>query len=364
MPPRLLIVGAFPGSAPLERYIGGALAERLRGSDWQVRVVSRQNRRIARLADMLQVVFRQRAHYDLALVEVYSGPAFLWAELVCFALRCLRKPYVLALHGGDLPAFSQRHPSRVRSLLRSATAVTCPSAYLSEGVKSCWNAIQLLPNPIDLSLYRFTERQALRPALVWLRAFHEIYNPCLAPRVVASLVKTFPGIHLEMLGPDKGDGSLQRAQKLALELGVADRIRFLGPVSKKDVPAILNRADIFLNTTNFDNTPVSVIEAMACGLCVVSTDAGGMPYLVENGNEGLLVPRNDPAAMADAIEHLLKKPGLAPQLSRHARLKVEQFDWSVILPLWQQLLNGGANARGPVIPAPSLRFSGKSTTLS
>jgi glycosyltransferase involved in cell wall biosynthesis len=87
-----------------------------------------------------------------------------------------------------------------------------------------------------------------------------------------------------------------------------------------------------------DNTPVSVLEAMACGLCVVSTRVGGIPYLLQHGRDALLVPPNDPEAMAAAVRRVLTEPALAESLSHNARLKAEQFDWSAILPQWQALL--------------------------
>jgi glycosyltransferase involved in cell wall biosynthesis len=100
----------------------------------------------------------------------------------------------------------------------------------------------------------------------------------------------------------------------------------------------MSRGDIFLNTTNIDNTPVSVLEAMACGLCVVSTNVGGIPYLLEHEHDALLVPPNDPQAMATAVHRLLNEPDLAERLSRNARQKAAQCDWSIILPQWEALL--------------------------
>ena len=351
-PPRLLIVGAFPEPASLERYVGGALAERLRNRGWQALVASRRRTRLRRLTHMLWVVWRERSKYDLGIVEVYSGLAFVWAEFVCSALRFLQKPFVLALHGGALPEFARSQPGRIRSFLRHAVSVTCPSGYLLEGMKAYCTAIQVVPNPIDVHLYPFVERQLPRPHLVWLRAFHEIYNPCLAPRIIANLVKIVPHIRLEMAGPDQGDMSLQRTRALAATLGVVDQIRFLGPLPKKEVPLTLGRADIFINTSNLDNTPVSVIEAMACGLCVISTDAGGIPYLVQNEREGLLVQRNDANAMASAICRLMNEDGLAQQLSRKARLNALKYDWSEILPLWERLLTNARLGRSDAPQSP------------
>src|SRR6185436_16069131 len=101
---------------------------------------------------------------------------------------------------------------------------------------------------------------------------------------------------LTMIGPDKGDGSLQQTQRVAGERGVVNHISFVGGVPKREVPERLSHADIFLNTTNVDNTPVSVLEAMACGLCVVNTNVGGLPYLLEHEEDALLVPPADVAA--------------------------------------------------------------------
>ena len=77
------------------------------------------------------------------------------------------------------------------------------------------------------------------------------------------------------------------------DLGVSERVEFAGGVAKADVPAALSRGDIFLNTTNVDNTPVSVLEAQAAGLAVVSTNVGGLPFLLEDGKNALLVPPDE-----------------------------------------------------------------------
>jgi glycosyltransferase involved in cell wall biosynthesis len=287
---------------------------------------------------MVSVAWCRRHDYAVAQVDVFSGLAFVYAEAVCQIFRWAGKPYILTLRGGNLPAFAQSWPRRVRHLLCSAAVVTTPSRYLLENMAHYCTNLRLLPNPLDLSTYKFTLRKQLQPSLVWLRAFHSIYNPSLAPQTLACLIDSFPGIYLAMIGPDKGDGSLQAMQQIAMELGVAHRLELPGRIPKAEVADWMSRGDIFLNTTNIDNTPISVLEAMACGLCVVSTNVGGIPYLLEHGHNALLVPPEDPEAMATAVSRLLTEPGLAEQLSRHARQKAEQYDWSVILPQWEALL--------------------------
>jgi glycosyltransferase involved in cell wall biosynthesis len=200
--------------------------------------------------------------------------------------------------------------------------------------------IECLLNPINLADYNFRLRDDPQPELIWLRAFCEIYNPVLGPKALLELLPTQPRAHLTMVGPDKGDGSFQKTQSFVREHNLEQRVTILGPIEKNDVPATLQKADIFLNTSNVDNAPVSVLEAMANGLCVVSTNVGGIPFMLEDEADSLLTEPDQPQLMAQAIERVLDEPGLAELLSRSARAKAEQSDWERVLPRWQSLLLG------------------------
>jgi len=336
--PTVLLIGNFLSATRGTRSVCEDLALRLKASNWSIITTSFRPGRLARLLDFLLTVWRCRNQYHVAHVDVYSGPAFVWAELVCWTLRMVKRPYVLTLRGGNLPFFAQKTGGRVTRLLQSSPIVTTPSAYLFEQMRPHHKELVLLPNPLDLEKYSFKHRKHPAPKLVWLRAFHNIYNPSLAVQVVAQLAQDFPQVRLVMMGPDKGDGSFEQMKGLASQLDVADSVTCMGPVTKKEIPRLLNEGDILLNTPRVDNTPVSVVEAMACGLCIVSTNVGGIPYLLEDESDALLVPTDDAAAMAQAIRRFLTEDGLAERLSRKARRKAEQFDWSIILPRWERLL--------------------------
>lgn len=335
--PPVLLVGNFLSATRGTRGVCEDIALGLKAAGWSVITTSSCSSRFARMVDFLLTVWRQRHRYKVAQVDVYSGLSFVWAEIVCWALRAVHKPYILTLHGGSLPAFARSIDRRVRRLLQSSSAVTAPSRYLCEQMQEYRKDIILLPNPLDLTKYSFCVRQCPTPTLIWLRAFHNVYNPSLAVRAVSLLAKNFPEMRLIMVGPDKGDGSLESTRDVARKLGVMEKITFAGPVSKGAIAQWLNRGDIFLNTTSVDNTPVSILEAMACGLCVVSTKVGGIPYLLEDERDALLIPSGDEAAMAKAITRFLTEDGLAERLSRNGRQKVDQFDWSIILPKWERL---------------------------
>jgi glycosyltransferase involved in cell wall biosynthesis len=294
---------------------------------------------------MLETIFRHRRSIDVAHVDIYSGPAFYWAEAACWALRRVGKPYIATLHGGGLPKFASRWPRRVRRLLAGATIVTAPSKYLCQQMQDYRQDITVLPNAIEVSDYPFRQRGPARPNLVWIRAFDSIYNPALAVQAIALVVSEFPQLRLKMVGPEKEGVSRSQLLQAASELGVAAHVELSEAVPKSDIPRILQESDVFLNTSDVDNNPVSVIEAMAAGLCVVSTNVGGLPYLVSHRVNALLVPPRDPSAMATGIRQILQNPRLAQGLSARAREAVYRRDWATVLPQWQRLFEQAARRK-------------------
>jgi glycosyltransferase involved in cell wall biosynthesis len=342
--PRILLVGTHLPPNAGSRSVGEGLAERLQALGFAVRLTSKQRSKALRIADMLATVWSARHWYDVVQLDVYSGAAFFWAEWVSRAVQMLGKPLVLTLHGGNLPKFARNHPQRISRLFARAKAVTAPSRYLADALREFQRDIEVIPNPLDLEAYQYRQRDNLKAKLTWLRTFHRIYNPVLAVQVLARIASRFPEARLMMIGPDK-DGSLAEVQAEAKRLGFLGQITFTGGVAKSQVPPLLSTGDIFLNTTTIDNTPVSVLEAMASGLNVVSTNVGGIPYLIENEHDGLLVPSGDADAMTAAVMRLLTDAGLATRLSRNARKKSESYSWDAILPLWKTLLTDAARTR-------------------
>lgn len=342
--PTILMIGNHLSTVRWNKNIWHYLAERLRSLGWIIITTSSKEPKFQRLIDMLWTIWSKKKQYSLSQVDVFSGNAFIYAAMCTSLLRFLNKKIVLTLHGGRLPEFSLEHPKWVKRVLNRADIVVTPSPYLQTRLAEFRPDIRLIPNPIDLSVALYRERNKALPILIWVRAFHEVYNPSLAPKVIHLLVSEFPQIHLIMLGPDKGDGSFQHTVEVARDLGVEDRIEWIGGVAHLDVPFWLNKADIFINTTRYDTAPRSLIEAMGNGLCVISTNVGGVPYIIENDHEGLLVPSDDAEAMASAIRRVLTDPALAGCLSLNARAKAESYDWSAVLPQWEELFLNLINA--------------------
>ncbi|MDX1979539.1 MAG: glycosyltransferase family 4 protein [Bryobacteraceae bacterium] len=340
----VLIVGNFLSGHVGVRGVCEELAVRLQQVGWSVITTSDRASKVARMYDMVRTAWARRRNYSVAQVDLFSGPAFLWGEAVCHTLRAAGKPFVITLHGGSLPEFAAQHEVRCRKLLRSAAAVTAPSNFLREAMRRFRDDVVVLPNALEIANYPFRLRSQARPNLVWVRAFDAIYNPVLAVRAMRIVTSQFPEARLIMVGPDKGDGTFGATRAEALKLGLQDRVEFTGRVPKQELAASINRGDIFLNTTNIDNTPVTVMEAMACGACVVSTNVGGIPYILKQEENALLVPPGNPEAMAAAIIRLIQAPELAARLSRAGRTTAEQIDWPVVLNRWIHLLS--SHARG------------------
>jgi len=334
----VLMIGNYLPQPKYNKNIWQFLAERLSAQGWKVIRTSSKENQFLRLMDMLSTVWKNRDTYALAQIDVFSGRAFFFAQSCSWLLRKLRKPIILTLHGGGLAEFAQAHPRSVKRVFQRASVIVTPSPFLQRALSPFHPDIRHIPNPIDAHSAIVRLRQKPEPALIWVRAFHQIYNPNLAVESIALLIPEYPDLRLLMLGPDKGDGSLLQFRMDALTLGVDKHIELIGAVDHKDVARWLDKADIFINTTNFDAAPRSVLEAMANGLCVVSTNVGGVPYIIEDGKDGLLVPPDEPELMATAIRKILTDHHLAEMLSKNARLKSVHYDWSSILPQWMTLL--------------------------
>jgi glycosyltransferase involved in cell wall biosynthesis len=195
----------------------------------------------------------------------------------------------------------------------------------------------VIPNFIPLEKYTFRHRETAQPHLLFLRTFHPLYNPILALKVYRLVKERLPHASLTMGGMDRNHES--QVRETAGQMGLED-VRFLGPVSKSDIPALMDSHDIYLNTPHIDNTPVTVLEALASGMIVISTNVGGIPYLLQDGETGLLVPDDDAEGMAGAVFRILESPDLVGQMSRQGRKRVEDFTWDTIRPMWAMALTG------------------------
>ncbi|MFK7782425.1 glycosyltransferase family 4 protein [Psychroserpens sp.] len=293
--------------------------------------------KILRLLDMVWSCLKLSNKIDVVLIDTYSTQNFYFALVISQICRFLNLKYIPILHGGDLPSRLKNNPGLSGLIFNNAKCNVSPSMYLKTAFESVGitNVIHI-PNTIKIDDYKFETRAYKEPKLLWVRSFSEIYNPELAIDVYNILKKSYPEASLTMVGPD-ADGSQIKVESLARNLNL--KVNFTGKLEKKKWLELSKVCNVFINTTNFDNTPLSVIEAMALGLPVVSTNVGGMPYLIDHDVDGKLVHPNQPQSMSSAVISIINDFEQRQGLIENARSKVEKFDWSQVKLLWFKALD-------------------------
>ncbi len=313
------------------------LSKWLQEEGYTILTSSSKKNRILRFLDMVFTTIKNRSNIDLVLIDTYSTQNFYYALIIAALCNFFKLPYIPILHGGNLPDRLKRNKKFSLFLFGKAKTNVAPSKYIMDQFKlNGFQNITYIPNTIEIEKYPFLPRKKIQPKLLWVRSFSEIYNPLLALQIVEQLKNEGLNVSLCMVGPEK-DGSLARCKKVSHDLNLP--IKFTGKLEKEEWIELSKAYDIFINTTNFDNMPVSVMEAMALGLPVVSTHVGGLPYLISSGQDGLLVPPNSPDNLVVAIKKLLSDPLMAETLALQARAKIEKFDWKQVKHSWITLLD-------------------------
>jgi glycosyltransferase involved in cell wall biosynthesis len=266
------------------------------------------------------------------VVHVFSASYFSFLLASTPALRFarfLRKPVILNYHSGEAEDHLARWPSAVRAL-RLANSIVVPSTYLVEVFRRFGFEAQAVRNAVDLGAFRFRARPGAAPAFLVNRSFEGLYNiPCVL-RAFASIQKRRPDARLTVAG----DGpARQELRQLASDLALRNT-RFVGRVAPQRMPALYDDHDVWLNASEVDNMPLSILEAYACGLAVVSTNPGGIPHMVHDGLTGRLVSCGDAEALAAAALEIIANPALFSMLTRNARDECAGYDWDVVKQGW------------------------------
>lgn len=272
----------------------------------------------------------------LDVLHVFSASkfSFLLAPAPAVLLgRLYGKRVILNYHSGEAEAHLRNWRRTALPVIKLADRLVVPSGFLVDVFAKFGIAAQAISNTVDLSRFRFRERRPLRPVIFANRNFEAHYNVGCALRAFALVQQRTPWARLIVAG----NGS-QRRELLALadELKLRN-VEFTGAVAPDEMPALYDRADIYLNSSVVDNMPLSLLEAFASGLPVVTTDAGGIPYMVRDGENGLLVERGDYEALARGVLRLLADEALAARLSARAREECARYEWSAVGDEWLRL---------------------------
>jgi len=276
------------------------------------------------------------------VVHVFSASyfSFLLAPLPAILVaRLLGRPVVLNYRSGEAPDHLAR--SRVaRWALRSVQRNVVPSRFLVEVFATFGIDASVIPNVVDTSRFRFRDRVPLQPRILSTRNFDGLYNVACTIRAFQLVQQQFPDAALTLVGGGKEE---DRLRTLVRELGLRG-VTFAGQVGPDDIARFYDAHDIYLQSPDIDNMPTSVIEAFACGLPVVSTEAGGVPAILTHRTHGLLAPLGDDEALGRHVLELLTSPAEARQYALAARDSMQGCTWSAVRDQWLRIYRSALEA--------------------
>ena len=335
---RVMLVGPLPppagGMANQTRQLGELLvAEGAEVATVQVNAPYRPAwagrvrglRALFRLLPYLAALWRQAGRADLVHVMANSGWSWhLFAAPAIWIAWLRGVPALVNYRGGEAGAFLERSAPLVRWSVRRSAGLLFPSGFLQQVFAQHGMTGRIVPNIVDLARFRPAEAGDDRCRLMVARNLEPIYGIDTAIRAFARVLPRHPGATLAIAGSGPQEGELRA---LAEREGVAAAVRFTGRLDRDQMAALYRESDLMLNPSRVDNMPNSVLEALACGLPVVSTAVGGVPFIVENERTAMLVPPDDPAAMAEATLRIMSDGSLRDRLVRAGLDDVRRYAW-------------------------------------
>lgn len=256
----------------------------------------------------------------------------LWTTPAILLSRLFGRPVIVNYRDGQCEDHLRRWPG-ARAALAMATRVVTPSGYLADLVARYGLRGDVIFNLIDLGRFHFRERPAPRPVFLSNRALEPLYNiPCLL-RAFAAIQKRYPEARLIMAN----DGPLrEEMEKLSASLGLRN-VDWRGRLRPAEMAALYDEADVYLNSPDIDNMPGSLLECFASGLPIVTTGAGGIPYVVKDGETALMTPAGDAGALAASALRILDEPGLSARLTAGGRAAAAQYAPGKVLHEWRAM---------------------------
>jgi glycosyltransferase involved in cell wall biosynthesis len=282
------------------------------------------------------VLIANRLRSELRRAEVVHVLAASWlyfflvvAPAVLLA-RLSGKRAIINYRSGEGREFFLRFGFLAAPFFRLASGVTAPSRFLAEAIRERFGlTVKIVPNIVDLKAFQYRQRSRYQPRLLVTRHLEKMYGVDVVVRAFESIQKRFPEASLEIAGSGTEEG---RLRQLVAENGLKS-VHFRGHVPHAELPSLYDRSDILLNGSYVDNFPGSLVEASAAGLAVVSTNAGGIPAMYENGKTAILVEPGDWQGLADGVQTLIDNPSLGVRLTAAAFQLCRQCEWENVREL-------------------------------
>lgn len=269
--------------------------------------------------------------YDVVHIFSASYRSFLLAPMPAIWIsRIYGKRCILNYRSGEADDHLTRAGKRVHRIIRSADKIVAPSKYLVDVFSKHGFAAEYVYNIADLTAFRYRERSTIKPNILVPRNLEPLYDIETAIRSFSILKKKHPEAKITIVG----SGSDEKRLKKLVALEEIDGVAFTGRVERSEIAHLYDESDIFLNTSIIDNMPVAIVEAFHSGLPVVTTNAGGIPYIVRNRENGLLAPMKDVAGIAEALEEVFSNSELRSKIVAGARADASNYSWDSVKHKW------------------------------
>ncbi|MGH9452920.1 MAG: glycosyltransferase family 4 protein [Terriglobia bacterium] len=338
--------------APSLRYVGGQSAQAdLLLNHWrkdgglEVRFIPHDPRfpswlRWAEAIPYVRTVLREPLYWaklwsglrDVDVVHIFSASywSFLLAPFPAWVVARWRgKAALINYHSGEAEDHL-KHGWTARAILRRVQCLVVPSPFLAKVFEQFGIKSQVVPNLVDEDQFKFRLRDPLRPVLVCARGFHRYYSVDLVARAFGRVQQAFPEARLILAGT----GPAEREIRALVESLKLKGVEFTGAVPRHQMGSLYDRADIFINASWLDNMPMSVLEAFASGIPVVSTGPEGIRYIVEHERTGLLCDPGDWQSLGQNVIRLLQEPQLGSRLATAAYQECRKYRWECIREQW------------------------------
>lgn len=294
----------------------------LRGDGYACDILSTKGSVAKRIKAVFELLSKGRK-YDVFHIHACSHRGFLPAILGINIGRLLKKRIVLTFHGGGAEGFFRRKEKFVKRYLTRTSANIVLSGFIGRVFDRYGIPYTIIPNILVADSSTFRARTEIRPRFIGIRSLTETYNIKCTLRAFAIVLKKYPDARLTLLG----GGAL----KAELEQFVADHhihnVTFVGQVPNTEISRYLDEADIMVSSSRFDNMPVSILEGFRAGLLVISSNVGGVPYMIEDGRNGLLFENNDDRQMAEKMLAAVENPDATRRMIANARQSLEDYKW-------------------------------------
>jgi len=279
-------------------------------------------------------LLRRVPRYDVIHIFSASYLSFLISQAPAIVVAwCCGKPSVLNYHSGEAEDHLRRWQWIIDPLLRRAGRIVVQTEFLVDVFRRFGFEARAIPNVVDERGFAHRVVGPLQPKILVARALEPLYNIDCAIRAFQRIQAQCPQAEMTILG----DGS----QRSRLERLVADMrlqgITFTGRVERDRIGEFFASHDLFLNSSSIDNMPVSILEAFASGLPIVTTNAGGIPYLIHDRENGHLVDIDDDRALAERVLQLVADPAAVESLSRSGAREIEKYRWERVARLWYEV---------------------------